>query len=91
MPPLSVLKFKTGEPFLGQGTYGTVYKRTYMGRSFAIKRLEHTRLNNGREWEAMKNLKHENVLELITDKDDDNFKYFIRITSHRQQSFKDCL
>jgi hypothetical protein len=65
---------------LGKGKYGSVFECTFKGTTVAVKRLqlldcdEAAKTERMREGNAMTNLVHPNVLRLITEQEDDNFK-----------------
>lgn len=65
---------------LGKGKYGSVFEYAFKGTTVAVKRLQlldcddAARTERMREGNAMTNLIHPNVLRLIAEQEDDNFK-----------------
>lgn len=70
---------KDGSGIIGRGRYGTVYRGHFSDQKIAVKRILLTDVDNelySREKSNMRQFNHENVVKLIYDEDDDDFRYF---------------
>lgn len=60
---------------LGEGAYGTVFQGTWDGKlPVAVKRILLGN-NDAREETALKTLSHDNIIKLIHDESDADFRY----------------
>lgn len=76
-PTIDKIKIVNGtHKLIGEGSFGKVFEFLFNGEQVAIKRIQIHDLNieNDREQIFMKKLVHENVLKLIDEQQDDNFK-----------------
>jgi hypothetical protein len=72
---------KDGSGIIGRGGCGTVFRGHFADQKIAVKRILLTDVNNklveySREKSNMHQFNHENVVKLIYDEDDDDFRYF---------------
>ena len=58
---------------LGKGSYGKVFVGIYNGDRVAVKRIEHHLVDN-REVEVQIQLRHENVVNILTVEEDLDFR-----------------
>ena len=58
---------------LGKGSSGMVFGGTYEGTEVAVKRIEHHQIDS-REVEMQTQLRHVNVVNILTVEDDDDFR-----------------
>ncbi|EFX83036.1 hypothetical protein DAPPUDRAFT_101008 [Daphnia pulex] len=65
------------EQILGKGGFGTVYMGSWNRMPVAIKRIQLVHLDSSeKEEEALRNLKHPNVIQIYQAENDDDFRYF---------------
>ena len=71
---------KRSEKVLGSGGFGVVYQGFWGSTPVAIKRLQliHVESNEKKEEEALRNLKHPNVIKMFHAESDANFRLEIR-------------
>ncbi len=63
---------------IGCGRYGVVFRGRFSGRDVAVKRIQLLDANNesnSRELPNLRQLKHDNIVELFHVEDNDDFRY----------------
>ena len=68
--------------FIGQGSFGVVYKGTFESKSVAVKRIIVEKAS-AREIKWQPTLQHENVLKVITVEQNDDFRYELMYLTRR--------
>ena len=69
------MKVERGQKVLGTGGYGTVFDGFWDSIPVAIKRLELVRVDSTeKEEEALRNMKHPNVIKMYHAESDSNFR-----------------
>lgn len=70
------MKLTYSKKLLGQGGYGVVLEGFWGSIPVAVKRIElHKVESNEKEEEALRNLKHQNVVKMYHAESDTNFRY----------------
>ncbi len=63
-----------GTDLLGKGRFGAVYGGTFQEKPVAVKKVQLTDAQIEREYAALQQLEHENVVKLLHVEDDQQFR-----------------